>query len=91
MKVQKVAFRQTSSAKLSSLAIDKYPFMAKLGLKEDNFGCWNGKKWVGNGAVHTAMNPATGEALARVKFGNSDDYESCLQNMQEVSELALFL
>ena len=34
---------------LSDLAFHKYPFLAKLGLEEDNFGCWNGKEWRGNG------------------------------------------
>lgn len=68
------------------LAFDKYPFLAKLGLKEDNLGCWTGKKWVGNGGMHTAVNPATGEKLARVKFGNEGDYEECLKNMEEAQE-----
>jgi len=70
----------------SALAFEKYPFLAKLGLKEDNLGCWNGKSWCGSGLTHTAVNPATGEKLARVKLGNSDDYESCLANMHEAEE-----
>lgn len=70
----------------SSLAFSKYPFLEELGLKEDNLGCWNGKEWIGNGETHTAMNPATGEAIARVKFGNEADYETCLQNMEEAKE-----
>jgi aldehyde dehydrogenase family 7 protein A1 len=69
--------------KSSGLAFDKYPFLAKLGLKEDNFGCWNGKEWRGNGSTHTAVNPATGEKLARVKLANRDDYETCVANMNE--------
>lgn len=77
--------RALSSA--TNLAYSKYPFLEKLGLKEDNLGCWNGKEWRGNGAVHTAINPATGEAIARVKFGNADDYETCLQNMLEAKEM----
>lgn len=70
----------------TQLAFDKYPFLAKLGLQKENLGCWNGKEWVGNGAIHTAMCPATGEALATVKFGNTSDYESCLKNMHEAQE-----
>jgi len=70
----------------SDLAFDKYPFLAKLGLKEDNLGCWDGKEWRGGGAMHTAMNPATGEKLARVKFGNVADYESCIANMHAAEE-----
>lgn len=67
----------------SELTIHKYPFLARLGLKEENLGCWNGKEWLGNGAMHTAMNPATGEPIARVKFGSTEDYETCLTNMTE--------
>jgi acyl-CoA reductase-like NAD-dependent aldehyde dehydrogenase len=33
--------------------------------------------------MHTAMNPATGEPIARVKFGSTEDYETCLTNMTE--------
>jgi aldehyde dehydrogenase family 7 member A1 len=76
---------QTNS--LSQLSYAKYPFLEKLGLKEDNLGCWNGKEWVGNGPSHTAINPATGEAIARVKFGSADDYETCLTNMEEAKEI----
>lgn len=74
-------------ASLSELSFAKYPFLAKLGLQEDNLGCWNGKEWIGNGATHTAINPATGEAIARVKFGNAEDYETCLTNMLEAKEV----
>ena len=71
----------------SDLAFHKYPFLAKLGLKEDNLGCFDGKKWRGNGASHTAMNPATGEKIARVKFGDVNDYEECIKNMHEAELL----
>lgn len=71
---------------MKELAFHKYQFLAKLGLKEDNLGCWNGKAWVGHGSTHTAINPATGEKLARVKFGNEGDYEDCLKNMAEAED-----
>ena len=75
---------QSVRASSTSLSFDKYPFLARLGLKEDNLGCWNGKQWLGNGPVYVAKNPSTGESLARIKFGNADDYETCLANMEEV-------
>eukprot|EP00602_Paraphysomonas_sp_CaronLab_P004814 CAMPEP_0185023740 /NCGR_PEP_ID=MMETSP1103-20130426/6374_1 /TAXON_ID=36769 /ORGANISM="Paraphysomonas bandaiensis, Strain Caron Lab Isolate" /LENGTH=542 /DNA_ID=CAMNT_0027556479 /DNA_START=41 /DNA_END=1669 /DNA_ORIENTATION=+ len=71
----------------SDLTFHKYPFLEKLGLKEENLGCWNGKEWVGNGQTHTSINPATGEPIAKVRFGNADDYESCLKNMTEAMEM----
>jgi aldehyde dehydrogenase family 7 protein A1 len=70
----------------SSLAFDKYPFLAKLGLQEENLGCWNGKQWVGNGPSYTSVNPATGENIAVIKFGNASDYESCIANMHEAED-----
>ena len=73
-----------SLVRQSSYAFSKYPFLARLGLKEtDNLGCWNGKEWLGNGETHTAMNPSTGEAIATVKFGSVQDLESCIRNMDE--------
>ncbi len=71
---------------MSGLAFDKYPFLRKLGLAEENLGCWNGKKWVGNGPSATAINPATGENLAVVKFGSAADYEDCIANMHEAED-----
>ena len=68
------------------MAFEKYNFLRKLGLKEENLGCWNGKDWVGNGSTYTSINPSTGEHIARIKFGNELDYESCLKNMEEAQE-----
>ncbi|CAM9660839.1 unnamed protein product, partial [Ectocarpus fasciculatus] len=70
----------------SELAFHKYPFLEKLGLKENNLGCWNGKEWVGNGPSYTSVNPATGEKVANIQFGNSQDYEDCLANMHEAED-----
>lgn len=75
-----------SSRAASNLAFHKYPFLEKLGLSEENLGCWNGKSWVGNGPSHTSMNPSTGEPIATIKFGNADDYEDCISNMQEAED-----
>lgn len=81
---QRAVLRSSRSA--SGLAFDKYPFLAKLGLKEDNLGCWNGKEWVGNGPSFTSMNPSTGEKIANIKFGSASDYDTCLANMQEAED-----
>lgn len=85
--VSRRASRSVLSARsASALAFEKYPFLARLGLERDNLGCWNGKQWVGNGPAHTSYNPATGEALANVRFGSAEDYETCLANMHEAEE-----
>ena len=70
----------------STLSYNKYPFLSRLGLQEENYGCWNGKEWCGSGSIHTSINPSTGEEIAKVRFGNSNDYESCLKNMTEALE-----
>ena len=77
---------QRYSRAASGLAFDKYPFLAKLGLKEDNLGCWNGKEWVGNGPSSTSINPSTGEKIANIRFGSASDYEDCLRNMHEAED-----
>lgn len=87
LRSQRSALVHSSAARASSgLAFDKYPFLAKLGLKEDNLGCWNGKEWVGNGPSYTSVNPSTGEKIANIKFGSSSDYEDCLANMDEAED-----
>lgn len=62
---------------LSSMTASKHPFLARLGIEEHNLGCWDGKEWRGNGNKHTALNPSTGEPIATVQFGSTEDYEVC--------------
>lgn len=50
------------------LTFDKYPFLAQLGLKAENFGASLGGSWVGDGEWSTSYNPNTGEAIAKVKL-----------------------
>jgi aldehyde dehydrogenase family 7 protein A1 len=63
-----------------SLTFHKYPFLAELGLTEDNLGCYNGT-WFGHGEVVTSINPASGEPIARIHCGTAEDYEACIQSM----------
>jgi hypothetical protein len=70
------SLRQGQCRHLSqSLTASKYPFLARLGIKEHNEGCWDGKQWRSGGVSHTAVNPSTGEAIATVNFGSAEDYE----------------
>lgn len=66
------------------LSTSKHPFLARLGLKEHNEGCFDGKRWRGSGPLHSAVNPSTGETIATVQFGAEEDYEACLTNMESV-------
>mmetsp|Transcript_32048 Transcript_32048/g.37663 ORF Transcript_32048/g.37663 Transcript_32048/m.37663 type:complete len:532 (+) Transcript_32048:53-1648(+) len=68
----------------TELTFSKYPFLAELGFKEDNAGVFDGEKWGGNGEIITSYNPTTKEPIARIQFGNNDDYNRCLENMKSV-------
>eukprot|EP01094_Clydonella_sp_ATCC50884_P013877 TRINITY_DN2419_c0_g1_i1.p2 TRINITY_DN2419_c0_g1~~TRINITY_DN2419_c0_g1_i1.p2 ORF type:complete len:557 (+),score=182.76 TRINITY_DN2419_c0_g1_i1:139-1671(+) len=67
---------------MSDLTFSKYPFLAELGLEEDNTGCFDGSSWTANGEVVTSYNPATGEPIARVKTASVEDYDRCVSAME---------
>lgn len=73
------------STSSSSSLITKDEVFHKLGLSttDINLGCWNGSEWIGSGEEVVSRNPATGELLGKIKFGNASDYESCIKNMNE--------
>ena len=90
--VRRVASSKMLCKNITTLnSFEKYPFLSKLGLKDTNLGCWNGKAWVGNGATYTSVSPATNEKIACVKFGNAGDYDDCLKNMQEAQNSWMML
>lgn len=63
-----------------ALTFSKYPFLAELGLTEDNDGVYDGE-WRGNGEVFVSKNPATGESVARVRGASLEDYETVVSKM----------
>ena len=66
----------------SSFTHARYPFLKALGIGEVNSGVFTGERWThGNGEEHVAVNPSTGEAICKVKWGNAQDYEECAKNM----------
>jgi aldehyde dehydrogenase family 7 protein A1 len=77
----------------------QYPFLKDLGLEEDNHGCYDGKKWSGNGETILALNPTSGKVyiinkikfylfkkIAKIRMASLDEYERCIKNMEEVTE-----
>jgi len=66
---------------MAELTFNKYPFLARLGLKEENEGVFNGT-WFASGDWQTQYNPSTGEPIARVRTGTRADYEKCLEAME---------
>lgn len=53
------------------LTFNDYPFLKELDLEEENLGVYNGK-WVGSGNFLDAINPTTGNPIARYIFQNNN-------------------
>lgn len=68
------------------LSFSNYPFLADLGIKETNFGCYNGKSWVGSGKEAESVNPSNNKPIAKIKMANEDEYEQCIKNMESVKD-----
>ena len=61
--------------------------LSSLGLKSVNSGAWSGSSgWSsesGSGALIDAINPATGELIARVRGATAADYDSVMRSAEE--------
>jgi aldehyde dehydrogenase family 7 member A1 len=68
---------------MEKLTFNQFPFLAELGLAEDNLGCYRAGQWVGNGATVTAINPANNQPIARVRLASIKDYHDTIAAMQE--------
>jgi len=66
----------------TELTFKKYPFLAELGLSEENEGCFDGETWKASGEWATSINPSTGEAIARVRESTVEDYQRAIANME---------
>ena len=67
----------------NKLTFNEHPFLKTLGLSEVNFGVYRRGEWVGNGPEFTSVNPHNNEPIAKIKMGSIEDYESCIQAMEE--------
>eukprot|EP01084_Bolivina_argentea_P087862 158646_1 len=70
----------------SVTSTSKHAFLAELGLSDYNYGVYNGA-WTGNGPEIQTYSPTTNEAIATIKTGTSDDYESCIRAMDDNKRL----
>lgn len=68
------------------LTFSDFPFLAELGLSEENYGCYNGK-WCGSGSLLTSYNPSTGKPIARVRQATTQEYQSCIDAMIAARDL----
>lgn len=53
---------------MSNLTHHKYPFLKELGIGAENPGCYYGGIWTGSGPSYTAVNPTTGESIAKIRM-----------------------
>lgn len=70
------------SLRLSS-TYSKYDFLNELGIDKTNKGCFNGEEWISSGEVVPSINPTTNEVIANVQHGTVNDYNTCIDNMNE--------
>jgi aldehyde dehydrogenase family 7 protein A1 len=68
------------------LTFNKIKFLSELGLSEDNYGCYDGKKWCGNGETKYSVNPTTRKNIARFRNATEKEYEECIKNMEAVRD-----
>ena len=62
--------------------------LKSLGLGEENSGAWAGSRELpGKGLVINSMNPATGEAIARVRTASPEEYEDIVAAAREAFHL----
>lgn len=72
----------TSSASRGKLTFSKFPFLAKLGLKESNPGVFDGTGFVaGQGEEFVSLNPATNEPIATVSAGTPEQVQRLVEAM----------
>lgn len=53
-----------------------------MGLKKNNLGVFHGE-WFGNGETFTSVNPSNGEEIGTIQTGTVEDYEKCIEKMDE--------
>lgn len=61
-------------------ALANFPFLKELGLKEENYGVYDGE-WFGNGELYTSVNPADNKPIATVRAGTVADYQKVVKAM----------
>jgi aldehyde dehydrogenase family 7 protein A1 len=71
----RVASLRAGSRSASGLSYSQYPFLAELGLKEENPGCFDGE-WFGSGESLTSVNPSNNKPIARVSTVSNKQFVS---------------
>jgi delta 1-pyrroline-5-carboxylate dehydrogenase len=68
-------------------ALNKYPFLGELGLKETNFGAYYNGQWQATGSQHFhSINPADETVIARTLTASIADYEKAISSMGQAQQ-----
>lgn len=71
-----------NQVRMSSYLIndEKYKFLHRLGLEEQNFGSFDGKNWFGNGPKVESVSPINDKPIASIQTSNLSDYDKCCKS-----------
>lgn len=75
----------------STLTFKEYPFLEELGLEEVNLGVYHSGKWTGSGPEYVAVNPHNNKPIAKIQMGSAQDYEDCINAMEQEKEKWMLL
>ena len=68
---------------MESTSCSKYPFLAELGITEENLGCYTNGEWKAGETVVNSLNPHDNSVSAKVKLATAEQYEECIKAMEE--------
>jgi hypothetical protein len=69
-------------------SFNKYPFLAELGLSQENHGAYYNGQWTttDSKATFTTINPGNEEVIATTKCASLKDYEKAIDAMQTANK-----
>jgi len=69
-------------------AFNKYPFLAELGLSQENHGAYYNGQWTSTDsqASFTTINPGSEESVATTRCASLKDYEKAIDAMQTANK-----
>lgn len=61
-------------------------YLKNLDLQDENYGMYNGT-WGGSGSIVESIDPSTNKVIAKVIFGTPEEYDSCIQAMDNAKSI----
>ena len=79
--------RSFSRWALSAGTKSAYPFLEKLGIEDENPGCFDGESWKASGNVVDSLSPINGKPIGpKVRLATPQDAERCVANMMKAKK-----